>query len=72
MSRITFLLIFTYCCCCLAAELDELFAWKELEFNWPNEAIKQESIKKGAYIPENNLPLGIGRWKDKLFVTVPR
>lgn len=71
MLRIT-LLFFALCSFSLAAELDELFAWKELEFTWPNEAVKQDAIKKGAYIPENNLPLGMAVWRDKLFVTVPR
>ncbi|KAF2879521.1 hypothetical protein ILUMI_26653 [Ignelater luminosus] len=26
----------------------------------------------GSYIYENNIPMGANRWKDKLFVTVPR
>lgn len=56
----------------LAAEIEEVFAWKEMEFTWPSQAAKNEALKKGAYVPENNLPLGMGRWKNKLFVTVPR
>lgn len=71
MLRIT-LFFATLCCLSFAAELDELFAWNELTFNWPNEQVKQDFIQKGSYIPANNLPLGIARWKDKLFVTVPR
>lgn len=71
MLKITLVLV-TLCCLSLAAELDELFAWNQLTFNWPNEQIKQDALKKGSYIPENNLPLGIARWNDKLFITVPR
>ncbi|KAF2895892.1 hypothetical protein ILUMI_10288 [Ignelater luminosus] len=55
-----------------AAKLDEVFRWNELQFAWPNEETRQNFLRTGDYIPANNLPLGIGRWKDKLFVTVPR
>jgi hypothetical protein len=56
----------------IQAAVDEIFAWNELSFDWPNNEIKDEAIKSGQYVPENNLPLGLDRWKDKLFVTVPR
>ncbi|XP_017769532.1 PREDICTED: protein yellow-like [Nicrophorus vespilloides] len=55
-----------------AGQLDEIFSWNQLEFAWPNEQAKQEALHSGAYIPANNLPLGLARWKNKLFVTVPR
>ncbi|XP_011197217.1 protein yellow [Bactrocera dorsalis] len=54
------------------AKLEEKFSWKQLEFEWPNAQAEQEAISKGQYVPENNLPLGLERWNDKLFVTVPR
>ncbi|CAH1995388.1 unnamed protein product [Acanthoscelides obtectus] len=50
----------------------EVFSWKEMEFAWPSKEAMDEAVKSGEYIRENNLPLGIDRWKDKLFVTVPR
>lgn len=53
-------------------KLQEKFSWKELEFAWPSEEAKQEAIKSGSYVIENNLPLGLDVWKDKLFITVPR
>lgn len=53
-------------------KLDEKFSWKELDFAWPSEEIKQEAIKSGRYIESHNLPLGLDVWKDKLFITVPR
>ncbi|CAH1122189.1 unnamed protein product [Ceutorhynchus assimilis] len=56
---------------CLA-NLEEVFAWKELSFAWPNEETKNAAIKNGEYVPAHNLPLGLDRWKNKLFVTVPR
>jgi len=55
-----------------AATLEEVFSWKEVSFVWPNDETKENAIKSGDYIPANNLPLGLARWKNKLFVTVPR
>lgn len=53
-------------------KLEEQFIWKQVDFAWPNADAKNDAIKSGEYIPGHNLPLGLGRWKDKLFVTVPR
>lgn len=58
--------------CSHAAQLEDVFAWNQLDFQWPDEATKQSYIDSKKYVPENNLPLGLSRWKDKLFVTVPR
>ncbi|CAK1578546.1 unnamed protein product [Parnassius mnemosyne] len=55
-----------------AVKLQEVFSWNVLDWNYPDEYLKQESILTGAFIPENALPVGIERWKNKLFVTVPR
>lgn len=69
----TIALFATYCCIAsYAAELNEIFSWKQLEYKWPSQEAKESAIQKRAYIPENNLPLGLDRWKNKLFVTVPR
>lgn len=70
MLKFSVLLLSFYLC--NAAQLEEVFKWKQLEFAWPSEEVKENAIKSGDYIPENNLPLGLDRWKDKLFVTVPR
>lgn len=55
-----------------AVTLDEVFAWSIPEFAWPDATTKSNAITSGAYIPENNIPLGLCRWNDKLFITVPR
>lgn len=55
-----------------AARLEERFAWKQVEFDWPDSAAEQEAIANGQYIKEHNLPLGVERWQNKLFITVPR
>ncbi|CAH0546393.1 unnamed protein product [Brassicogethes aeneus] len=53
-------------------KLETVFEWKQVEFAWPSEEAKANAIKEGHYIPANNLPLGLDRWKDKLFITVPK
>lgn len=54
------------------AKLKEKFSWKQMEFDWPNPGAEQKAIKSGQYIVENNLPLGVERWQNKLFITIPR
>ncbi|KAF5303152.1 hypothetical protein FQR65_LT08315 [Abscondita terminalis] len=66
------LLVIGLCVVAHGAQLQEIFTWKQVEFAWPSDNIKQEAIQNKDYIPENNLPLGLARWRDKLFVTVPR
>ncbi|XP_055551029.1 protein yellow [Wyeomyia smithii] len=55
-----------------AVKLKQKFKWREVEFDWPSQETKQEAISTGKYVTSNNLPLGLERWKDKLFITVPR
>lgn len=52
--------------------LKEKFKWKNIEFEWPSEDVKKSWLSSKKYIPENNLPLGLERWKNKLFITIPR
>lgn len=61
--------------CVLKAEshvLNEKFTWRELEFTWPSDDVRQEAIRNGNYVPSNNLPLAFDVWRDKVFLTVPR
>lgn len=55
-----------------AGKFEEIYAWKDVDFVWPSNEIKEEYIKNGTYIKENNLILGMARWQDKLFLTIPR
>lgn len=60
-------------CCALADNpLKEVFSWKQVDFEFPSENARQDAIASKEFIPENNLPLGLERWKNKLFVTFPR
>lgn len=54
------------------AKLQERFSWTQLIFDWPSHEAELAAIQSGHYIAENNLPLGLERWNNKLFVTVPR
>ncbi|KAK9497287.1 hypothetical protein O3M35_004634 [Rhynocoris fuscipes] len=53
-------------------KLKEIFSWKELDYKFENEDARNMSIDSGEFIPEQNLPLGLEIWKDKVFITVPR
>lgn len=75
MNYAKFLLVLSLIACIrssLCAKLQEKFRWKEVAYAWPSESVKEDAIKSGRYQPENNLPLGLDVWKDKLFITVPR
>ncbi|XP_015601990.1 protein yellow isoform X2 [Cephus cinctus] len=51
---------------------ETVYSWKEIDFNFPNDSIRQEYTASGDYIQKNNAPVGINIWRNKLFVTVPR
>lgn len=53
-------------------KLRELYSWNVLDWNYPNPISKQRDLESGALNPKNALPVGIERWRNKLFVTVPR
>ncbi|GAB0089073.1 protein yellow [Sergentomyia squamirostris] len=50
----------------VTARLEEVFRWKEVEYEWPDGVIPKD------YKAANNLPLGLDVWRNKLFITVPR
>ncbi|KAG8311756.1 LOW QUALITY PROTEIN: protein yellow-like [Homalodisca vitripennis] len=52
--------------------LKEKFAWKTLDYVFEEEWIAQEAKTQKLFIPEDNLPVGMEVWREKLFVTVPR
>lgn len=56
----------------LSAQPNELYAWKHLDYDWLDNELKEEALKSGAYVPENNLPMGFAPWNDKIFISVPR
>ncbi|XP_018406226.1 PREDICTED: protein yellow-like [Cyphomyrmex costatus] len=52
--------------------LNTVYSWKQVEFKFPNDTVRNEYKASGNYIPENNVPLGLAIWHNKMFVTVPR
>lgn len=53
-------------------KLEPKYLWKEVDFAWPSEQVKNQALDSGSYVVANNLPLGLDIWRDKLFITVPR
>lgn len=52
--------------------LQERYNWRQLDWVFPNQQTRDRAVASGDYIPTNGLPVGIERWQNKLFVTVPR
>ncbi|XP_066995354.2 protein yellow [Anabrus simplex] len=55
-----------------AQKLLERFNWRAMDFAYPDEGSRLRAMRTGEFIPENNLPVGIEIWGDKLFISVPR
>lgn len=51
---------------------DVIYEWRQLDFEYPSFLDRQRAILNGDFIPSNNLPLGVDRWRNRLFVTMPR
>lgn len=51
---------------------DVVYEWRQLEFAYGSFLERQRAILSGEFIPTNNVPLGIDRYRSRLFVTVPR
>lgn len=49
-----------------------VYEWRQIDFEYPSLSHRQQAIINGAFVPTNNLPLGVERWRDRLFVTTPR
>lgn len=69
MWRILLITIFAVANC---HEFKTVHTWDYVEFNFPNDGLQKALLSSGDYIPENNMPLGVQVWKDKVFITVPR
>ncbi|XP_068084062.1 protein yellow [Anabrus simplex] len=59
-------------CAAVDSALREAFSWRQLDFLFPSQENKQAALASGQFKPDNNLPVGIELWEDKVFVTVPR
>ncbi|XP_043257888.1 protein yellow-like [Colletes gigas] len=51
---------------------ETLHSWDFVDFNFPNDSARNSLLSNGDYVPENNVPLGLHLWADKVFITIPR
>lgn len=52
--------------------LRELYKWKTVDYEYPDKATRDQAIKNKDYDPNNNLPLGVEAYGDRIFVSIPR
>uniref|UniRef100_A0A481MQJ7 Dopachrome conversion enzyme n=1 Tax=Nipponaphis monzeni TaxID=196483 RepID=A0A481MQJ7_9HEMI len=76
MAKLVLATVLLGCCSCavwsLNDRLREVFSWRQVDFEFPDQRTRQAAIASGEYVQANNLPLGLEVWRDKLFITVPR
>lgn len=48
------------------------YYWKQLDYDFPSKYERRRAIDLQEFIPENNLPLGLELYGDRLFVTMPK
>ncbi|ENN71161.1 protein yellow [Dendroctonus ponderosae] len=66
-------LLFLVCVVFVASnKLNISYQWKVLDFDYGSVEKREEAIADKSFIPENNLPLGLEVYKNRIFVTVPR
>ncbi|VVD05650.1 unnamed protein product [Leptidea sinapis] len=49
-----------------------LYRWKQIDFAYPSPDERLRAIENGQFIQANVVPLGVERWKDRVFVSTPR
>lgn len=49
-----------------------VYEWRQLDFEYPTFSQRQQAILSGDFIPTNNVPIGVDRWRNRLFITMPR
>ncbi|XP_011338426.1 protein yellow isoform X2 [Ooceraea biroi] len=52
--------------------MELMYAWSTLDFEFDSIEARDNAIFEGTYIAENNLPLGLEVWRDKVFITLPK
>ncbi|CAH2075380.1 unnamed protein product, partial [Iphiclides podalirius] len=72
MRAITVILALSALTICKAVTPKLHFAWKEVDYKWDSPEQRETAISAKLFIPANNLPVGVGRWNNKMFITVPR
>ncbi|KAL6263206.1 hypothetical protein P5V15_006006 [Pogonomyrmex californicus] len=52
--------------------MELVYAWSTIDFEFDSIDARDKAIFEGDYIAENNLPLGLDVWRDKVFITLPK
>ncbi|KAL0104712.1 hypothetical protein PUN28_016383 [Cardiocondyla obscurior] len=52
--------------------MELVYAWSTIDFEFDGIDARDNAIFEGDYIAENNLPLGLDVWRDKVFITLPK
>ncbi|XP_028164773.1 protein yellow [Ostrinia furnacalis] len=53
-------------------QLHIVYEWKQLDYQFTTPEARQQALDSKAFIPENNIPMGLEVFEDRLFITVPR
>lgn len=48
------------------------YRWKQLDFEFQSEAHRERAIFNEEYIAENNLPLGLDVYRNRVFISLPK
>ncbi|KAJ8980979.1 hypothetical protein NQ317_013433, partial [Molorchus minor] len=48
------------------------YQWKKLNITFPSRDAQLQAQQSRTYIPENNVPIGVEVYQDRLFITIPR
>ncbi|XP_050298512.1 protein yellow [Anthonomus grandis grandis] len=53
-------------------KLNISYQWKIVDFDFGSSEKRQAAIDDKSFIPENNIPMGLEVYKNRIFVTLPR
>lgn len=65
------LLQLVYFCGCMD-QLHIVYEWNQIDYEFPTPEARQQALDSKTFIPENNIPMGLEIYEDRLFITVPR
>ncbi|XP_053970764.1 protein yellow-like [Hylaeus volcanicus] len=52
--------------------MELVYAWSTVDFTYDSIEARDSAIYDGDFVAENNLPLGLDIWRDKVFITLPK
>ncbi|CAK9798067.1 Protein yellow [Anthophora quadrimaculata] len=52
--------------------MELVYAWSTIDYTYDSIEARDSAIYDGDFVAENNLPLGLEIWKDKVFITLPK